>query len=197
MTDSFDETVGTNIAQRRATAGMSQTDLAEALSRTTGERIHQQTILKIEKGTRPLKFSEAQRIADVFHVPVTALLTDQSLGDTQLSGKVISAMLSRRELHNLVPKMAEALVQLAVAVGADKARDPADQASPSLTAQAQTELATQWGDYLSELLLNAVVNHRGHGFSDALKSARVADVPEALARMVELTVEQCDEVPAS
>ena len=69
----MDKHVGSNVQRFRVARGMSQSDLAEAMSQG-GERVHQQTILKIEKGTRPLKYAEAARLSDVLQVPMSAFM---------------------------------------------------------------------------------------------------------------------------
>lgn len=69
----FDISVGKNVQAMRKARGMSQTDLAEHLLRLTGTNYHQQTILRIEKGERPLKLSEAMAVAKAFGVPPTVL----------------------------------------------------------------------------------------------------------------------------
>lgn len=68
--------IGRAVQQLRTAAGMSQGELAEQLSEL-GENFHQQTILKIEKGTRALKFTEAVKIARVFQVSVDSLIYSQ------------------------------------------------------------------------------------------------------------------------
>lgn len=52
---------------------MSQAQLADLMTRASDSSIHQQTVLRIEKGERPLKLSEAIALAKIFGVPPTAL----------------------------------------------------------------------------------------------------------------------------
>lgn len=73
LTADFNARVGANVKWLRVVAGLSQTQLAEALSRH-GFSAHQQTVLKIEKGSRPLRLEEAVQVAEVLDIPVTDLL---------------------------------------------------------------------------------------------------------------------------
>jgi len=68
----FNQRVGANIQEIRKAAGWSQADLASELTRR-GLPFYQPTILKIEKGSRPLKFEEAAHIADALGVDMAAL----------------------------------------------------------------------------------------------------------------------------
>lgn len=68
----FNQRVGANLARIRKAAGWSQADLATRLT-FRGLPFHQPTILKVEKGTRPLKFDEACAIAEELGVNLTSL----------------------------------------------------------------------------------------------------------------------------
>lgn len=68
----MDERIAENVRRFRTAAGLSQAQLAEALSEY-GYTFQQQTILKIEKGDRPLKFAEALAIAHALRVSPVAL----------------------------------------------------------------------------------------------------------------------------
>ena len=61
----FNQRVGANLRALRAITGLSQTQLAEAMS-ARGYSWQQQTVLKIEKGARPLRFEEADALTSVF-----------------------------------------------------------------------------------------------------------------------------------
>jgi transcriptional regulator with XRE-family HTH domain len=73
----FNECVGSNVQRFRKAVGMSQTDLAQALTER-GASFQQQTVLKVEKGSRPLKLDEAALIADILTVPMFDLLIMRS-----------------------------------------------------------------------------------------------------------------------
>jgi transcriptional regulator with XRE-family HTH domain len=69
----FNQRVGSNVQKFRKAAGLSQADLAHALSQR-GASFQQQTVLKVEKGSRPLKLDEAVLIADILKMPMFDLL---------------------------------------------------------------------------------------------------------------------------
>jgi transcriptional regulator with XRE-family HTH domain len=69
----FNQRVGENLHQIRKAAGLSQADLAERLT-ARGLSFQQPTILKLEKGSRPLRLEEASAIAEELGVNVAALL---------------------------------------------------------------------------------------------------------------------------
>jgi transcriptional regulator with XRE-family HTH domain len=69
----FDERVGANIRRIRDANGFSQADLAAELGRRGGLSWPQQTIARIEAGTRPLKFSEAVAVAETLEVELGRL----------------------------------------------------------------------------------------------------------------------------
>ena len=67
--ESLDVTAGENIRRLREQLGYSQAELA----RRVGGGFRQQTIVKIEKGTRPLRLAEAVAVADALSVTVEDL----------------------------------------------------------------------------------------------------------------------------
>lgn len=67
-----DQVVGANIQRYRTLLSISQAQLAERMTQR-GHAMQQQTILKIEKGARPLKFSEAVAMADCLKIEVQDL----------------------------------------------------------------------------------------------------------------------------
>lgn len=72
-----DRLIGGNVQQFRNAKKMSQAQLADAMTAKTGQQVAQQTILKIEKGTRPLRYSEAVAMAEALDVPLSALSPDR------------------------------------------------------------------------------------------------------------------------
>ncbi|MDV8021997.1 helix-turn-helix transcriptional regulator [Rhodococcus sp. IEGM 1330] len=68
-----DESIGARIQDLRTQLQMSQADVANYVARLMGSPFHQQTILKIEKGTRSLKFLEATYIARALGVTLEEL----------------------------------------------------------------------------------------------------------------------------
>jgi transcriptional regulator with XRE-family HTH domain len=72
-----DRLIGANVQRFRTAKKLSQAQLADSMSVRTGQQIAQQTILKIEKGTRPLRYSEAVALAAALDVPLNALSPDR------------------------------------------------------------------------------------------------------------------------
>jgi transcriptional regulator with XRE-family HTH domain len=65
--------IGANLQRYRKASGISQGGLAQELTRR-GYPTQQQTVLKIEKGARPLRADELATIAEILEVPPAALL---------------------------------------------------------------------------------------------------------------------------
>ncbi len=105
----MDRLIGGNVQQFRNAKKMSQAQLADAMTARTGQQVAQQTILKIEKGTRPLRYSEAVAVAEALDVPLGALAPDRlvareranidiaSLDATEAFSYVVQAVLAYRE----------------------------------------------------------------------------------------------------
>lgn len=75
----FDATVGRNLKQYREARGLTQTELAEVVSRFGETSFAQQTIVKIEKGSRPLKLREAERLAAALEIGLDDLVDDSEV----------------------------------------------------------------------------------------------------------------------
>jgi transcriptional regulator with XRE-family HTH domain len=84
----FNKRVGANVRQYRLARGMSQADLAAQLT-VRDFPFHQQAILKVEKGTRPLKVEEVSAISDIFGIGMGALLQS----DDEEARQTLSRML--------------------------------------------------------------------------------------------------------
>lgn len=69
----LNQLIGANLQLLRKDSGLSQSDLAERLTER-GVPFRQQTVLKIEKGSRPLRVDEAAIIAEVLDLSVDDLL---------------------------------------------------------------------------------------------------------------------------
>ncbi|PVB45679.1 XRE family transcriptional regulator [Mycobacteroides abscessus] len=157
--DNFDKLVGVNVQHYRSAAGMSQADLAARLSES-GERIHQQTILKIEKGARPLKFSEAIRVAHELGVPVTRLLGSETDAKTNADFISQAGKLSRtaRLLEEIAEGLANELVFSAVLIG--RIKDPEwPQPSDQYRARLAAYLVIDWAAIFDANLKKAVTDH--------------------------------------
>lgn len=58
------------VIDKRKQAGLSQSDLATAMS-DLGFRWHQPTVGRVEAGDRPLRFDEALALADLFQIDLS------------------------------------------------------------------------------------------------------------------------------
>lgn len=156
---SFDEIVGENIRAYRTAKDLSQAQLAEALSAQIGERIHQQTIQKIEKGLRPLKYAEAAAIAGILSVPYAVLengKTQAVRNSAALRG--MSRQLSdlTSELSELAQKITNVLVDLAFGLAAIRSYGPEDQPAKFEYENALSWLQNQWGQEFDTQLKDAL-----------------------------------------
>src|SRR5450759_940729 len=91
----MDEQVGKNVKRLRESQGMSQAEVAERMTRDGCPGFYPQTILKVEKGTRSLKLIEADSLAHVLRVSVSALLDPSNPAASDFL--VIVAMYRRRD----------------------------------------------------------------------------------------------------
>lgn len=95
----FNERVGSNVQRFRKAAGLSQADLAQALTQR-GASFQQQTVLKVEKGSRPLKLDEAALIADILEMPVFDLLIMRNDG-----GELVEAALQLNKANDALRRL--------------------------------------------------------------------------------------------
>jgi transcriptional regulator with XRE-family HTH domain len=152
--------VGSNVRAYRTARGMSQAELASAIS-DDGEHIHQQTIQKIEKGARPLKYTEALRICRALTVPVAALSEGpkHAATTTALLKRVGGLSDMAGELHQFARRLAPSLVDLAYAVGLVRVADQEDQPALFVFENAQSFLEYNWGKDLNRYLLDSIRIH--------------------------------------
>lgn len=159
----FDELVGANIRAYRTAIGMSQLELAEALGRATGERIHQQTILKIEKGTRPLKYSEAISLAKVLNVPDSMLMAGREKGD--INAVLLQMHREFRRQHDALAdfaaQIAPRLVDYALLLAAIEHNPLLDEDGKpvqygSLKTHAEAWVHANWGKSLNREIMAAL-----------------------------------------
>lgn len=66
-------TIGENVRRFREALGLSQAQLAQRLTDSGLEGFHPQTVLRVEKGTRPLRLAEALVVAEALSVHVAEL----------------------------------------------------------------------------------------------------------------------------
>lgn len=186
----FDKLVGSNVQKYRKAKGLSQADLATAIS-TPNEGVHQQTILKIEKGSRPLKFSEAEKIARVLKISTRHLSDVPRRADLNAGHMALHARLSliSDELTGISHRLAMLLVELATRLASEATNSEEDQPSRYLTEQAQAWLEVNWGkglntsllDEIRETALLTVVNPEfdADTYTDVLKNLATSPVRRA------------------
>jgi transcriptional regulator with XRE-family HTH domain len=85
----FNQRVGVNLQRYRKAKGFSQSDLAEQLS-ARGLPFQQQTVLKVEKGARPLRFEEACAIAEILRIKLASM--SEHIGDDRMAVFVVELM---------------------------------------------------------------------------------------------------------
>lgn len=151
-----DRLIGANIRRYREARDLSQAELAEQLD------MHQQTVQKIEKGTRPLKHSEAIRFASALKVPLHELTARDTAAEIAAEAMRHSGRFSQlnRQVKALAKDIADALVDFALVSGfiqrgLHEGEIEDDEIGASLTA-AQTWLIHNWGQTLNTQIMTAL-----------------------------------------
>lgn len=89
----FNRRLGANVARFRRAGGLSQSDLATRLTER-GLPFQQQTVLKVEKGARPLRAEELFALSEILGAPMTALTAWQGeAGEKLLQFKAANSTL--------------------------------------------------------------------------------------------------------
>jgi transcriptional regulator with XRE-family HTH domain len=150
--EDFDKLVGSNVQKFRVARGMSQADVASEMSIVSGERVHQQTVLKIEKGTRSLKYTEAAQLSRVLQVPISAFLDRPERAQAEANFVGLTYQLEEMDdnLKKFAAHLASLLIQVAEEVAINNARTLTDQAPSALIAEAY--LKAPWGKRFSSYL---------------------------------------------
>ncbi|MGO1971624.1 MAG: helix-turn-helix domain-containing protein [Propionibacteriaceae bacterium] len=65
------------LRQLRRAAGLTQTDVAEAMSRLLGRQVVGTAVTKVESGERAVRLDEAVVVAEILQVPLEALVTEK------------------------------------------------------------------------------------------------------------------------
>lgn len=86
-----DDEVGSAIRRLRELNGLTQADLAVALSSAGFDGIYPQTITKIEAGQRAVKYVEALAIADILHVAPGAFRPQPPTASARIARDVAAA----------------------------------------------------------------------------------------------------------
>ncbi|MEE2855408.1 MAG: helix-turn-helix transcriptional regulator [Actinomycetota bacterium] len=152
-----DQLVGKNIQVLRVAKGLSQADLAAAIS-TEAEHIPQQTIVKIEKGTRPLKYAEALRICAVLGVGLAQLsvatpAAQKNAGYIALTTKLADI---QTKLPIISSELAKPLLDLSMLVASDSTADDDEQPDTNLIEAAKSWLHQDWGAELNNMIVLAL-----------------------------------------
>ncbi len=154
-----DRIIGGNIQALRKRLDLSQAELAEKLTRSSGTNYHQQTILRIEKGERPLKVSEAIAFAKVFDVPVPTIWNGFT-GDSD-SAAIIEQLKNRaatksREMRTNAEELQRALIELAEAIHIH-----GDNLPREALEAAKDWVATDWGNTITADMRNILRAEHG------------------------------------
>lgn len=156
-----DQLVGSNVQKYRTAMGLSQADLAAAIS-DGDEHVHQQTIQKIEKGTRSLKYAEAVKICRALMIG-PAQLSDGS-GHTTANARYLqhATALSQMatELGEFADRLSSVLVNLAELIALERSDKEENQATARIADGTARWLHTDWGKYLNERILDSLRVHR-------------------------------------
>lgn len=149
---------------------MSQAEVAEGMTKDGCAGFYPQTILKVEKGTRSLKFTEADSLARVLKVPMSALLNpgspeawagfkvtrmfrDLDQMEARLQDAQHEAEQGQRLVQDLAASLATARLQATQAMEAyvktypDAARDLIDQLGTAIETGKPVELFATGGVY--------------------------------------------------
>lgn len=158
-----DKIIGGNIQALRKRLDLSQAELAERLTRNGGGSYHQQTILRIEKGERPLKVSEAIAFAKVFDVPVPTIwngFTGDSDSTAIIDQLTTRAAAKSREMRANAEDLQRALIELAEAIHIHGDNIPNNIPNESLEA-AKDWVATDWGNTVTADMRNILRAEHG------------------------------------
>ncbi|MGL6234419.1 MAG: helix-turn-helix domain-containing protein [Segniliparus sp.] len=120
MSENNDFEIGLRVKALREARDMTQEDLATAVN-YWGEQFTQQTVFRLEKGQRTLKYTEAKHVADAIGVSMDAFLGEADPGEMQL-------VKTRRALDALYIKAQEAVFALRTFPGTMKAFVDAEDA---------------------------------------------------------------------
>lgn len=163
-----DRMIGQRVLELRQSREMTQQELADAVNRLGGN-FNQQTVHRIEKGTRVLKYWEAEQLMAALGEPIEMLSGDKPEIDRQFAA-VQAAMhesrLSARELDRAawewLSRWRAAKDQAAIFADLEQ-MDSGDEAN--LTESLRTDAADV--RRIAEALLEALGKSAGEGAADA------------------------------
>jgi transcriptional regulator with XRE-family HTH domain len=109
MINPSEGSLGRNIKRYREAAGLSQAELAEALSEAGVPGMHPQTITKLEAGSRSLKFTEGIPLAKILEVgPSALMLTDER--ESEFAGAILAVHHACSALEAAQSKAAQSVI---------------------------------------------------------------------------------------
>jgi transcriptional regulator with XRE-family HTH domain len=118
--ESADQRLGHNLRIFRERKGISQRELAEAMS-ARGHAWHQQTVTRIEAGSQAAKFSEAADLSEIVGVPLDRLTL--ASGEARISEYLYASGYSVLQAHEAVAEGVRRLLGAVEAVAEDAARN--------------------------------------------------------------------------
>jgi transcriptional regulator with XRE-family HTH domain len=142
----FNERVGANVQRFRKAADMSQAELAHQLTER-GFSFQQPTVLKVEKGTRPLKVDELAAVAEVLRISPGSLFEQADerlapLDQLRAADAAIARCSRERERHS------QEIERLNAEIAENKRlrQEAAEQLVTTFTAEGRPDLASFYTD---------------------------------------------------
>ncbi|WP_349319145.1 helix-turn-helix domain-containing protein [Mycolicibacterium canariasense] len=148
-----DARIGKNLAALRVSAGLSQGELAEQIG------VAQQTVAKMEKGTRPLKYAEAVAISERLSIPLSALADTE--GGVESTAVMLTAMHQINSVESFLERRAHSMARhlwtIASRLNAIKlGRRNRPRDWEAILDRATAYLETDWGSEFNDKLTHAV-----------------------------------------
>lgn len=103
-----DEAIGRRLRSLRERAGLSQADVADALTKLGATGFYPQTIAKLESGSRSLRFHEAAKLIQALEASWAELIADLSPAGAKRS----AVQVSNREVRRYFERALDAAFQL-------------------------------------------------------------------------------------
>lgn len=146
----FNQRVGANIQRFRNVTGMSQAELGRALGRY-GFPMEQQTILTIERGSRPLKWEEGHAIAEVLGVDPEALTgpadeRSDALAQLRAAELAIAGVNAERDTEHDRHRREIERLTAEIAQHEQRRQEAATKLKALLVAEGRPDLASQYAN---------------------------------------------------
>ncbi|MGH3969065.1 MAG: helix-turn-helix transcriptional regulator [Mycobacterium sp.] len=155
----FDRAVGRNVRQYRQAAGMTQAAVGDEIG------LPQQTVLKIERGERPLRLVEADKLATLFGVDVAALSAPPD--GVAVAAAVAATRAASTALVAQAANLGQELIRLAHYAHTEGSSEAADAL-----------LSADWGATVNSVILDVITHQVG-------LDAKPATAQKALQQLVE------------